>query len=134
MPFKPTHLNIIFISVKFMGEMTGREKIMLLKKSHVFVLPTTTEGTPLVVAEAMACKIPVIASNVGGIGEMVPYKKHLVDGADIEGFVCKIEELLKSSDLRKRLGSRGRKFVENKLNWDKISGQYEKFFKEVLKK
>ena len=121
-------------NVKFMGEMTGREKIMLLKKSHVFVLPTTTEGTPLVVAEAMACKIPVIASNVGGIGEMVPYKKHLVDGADIEGFVCKIEELLKSSDLRKRLGSRGRKFVENKLNWDKISGQYEKFFKEVLKK
>jgi len=120
--------------VKFLGEKVGRKKIELIKKSHLLVLPTTTEGSPLVIAEAMACKVPVVASNVGGISEMITNSGYLVNGGDVKGFSNRIEKILTNDSLRRRLGEVGRKIADEKFDWNKIADKYEDFFNKILQK
>ena len=121
-------------TVKFLGEIVGKKKIKLLRKSWILVLPSTTEGSPLAIAEAMACRIPVVASNVGGISEMIIKSGYLVNGYNIKDFTNKIKKLLINRNLRIKIGDAGRRLVETKLNWNKIASEYEDFFEDTLQK
>ncbi|NYZ74257.1 glycosyltransferase family 4 protein [Candidatus Micrarchaeota archaeon] len=120
-------------SVEFTGEVSEAEKITLLKKSHILVLPSTTEGCPLVLIEAMACSVPVVASNVGGIPEITKKNGVLVDGKGDE-FAEKIGKLLEDEKARERMGRAGRKRVEEELNWDSVTARYLEFFGSFVKK
>lgn len=58
-------------NVQFVGKKEGIELIKEYKSSHVFVLPSSSEGQPLSILEALVCNLPIVATNVGGIPEMV---------------------------------------------------------------
>jgi glycosyltransferase involved in cell wall biosynthesis len=92
----------------------------LLAASQVFVLATRSEGLPLTVLEAMAAGLPVVASRVGGIPELVVDGETglLVPPGDPVGLADAIARLLDDRRLRERLGAAGRSRVEQHFGRD----------------
>jgi glycosyltransferase involved in cell wall biosynthesis len=89
----------------------GAGKGAFMRSLDVFVLPSLTEGTPNCVAEAMAHGLPVIASNVGGIPDMItPETGLLVPPRDARALAEAMTRLASDASLRARMGraSRGR--------------------------
>ena len=84
----------------------------------VFVLPSMTEGTPLALLEAMLYGIPVVASNVGGVPEIVKseYNGILVNPGDTKGLADAICLLCENRELRTTLGKEARETVQTRYN------------------
>ena len=84
-----------------------------LKSIDVFLLSSLWEGFGYVLIEAMASKKPVISLNLSNEAEVVKdqHTGYLIDEGNIEGFAEKIELLARNRDLRKEIGERGRKRV-----------------------
>ncbi len=119
-------------NVEFLGTISEERKVELLKKSHILVLPSTTEGCPLVVLEAMACGTPVVASAIGGIPEIISGSGLLVEGEGRE-FAQKMDILLSDKELRDKMGRHGRQMAETKYNWDKVTDEYLEFYGRFVK-
>ena len=64
-------LNLLDTSVFFRGEIPYADVAKEMQRSHVFVLNSNIENSPCVIGEALCCGLPVIATNVGGIPELV---------------------------------------------------------------
>jgi glycosyltransferase involved in cell wall biosynthesis len=97
----------------------------VLAASDVFVLPTLTEALPTVLAEAMASRLPIIASAVGGVPEMVTDGENgrLVHSARPNELSNVCVELLSNPKLRDRMTQRGWEIVNDKFN---VEGQVER--------
>lgn len=80
-----------------------------LALADVFVLPSHSEGSPNALLEAMAVGVPVVATSVGGIPDMVESEKNalLVEDRDVSGLAEAIERILRDLQLRERLTSAG---------------------------
>jgi glycosyltransferase involved in cell wall biosynthesis len=102
----------------------------LLAASDIFVLPTLTEALPTVLAEAMAAKLPIIASRVGGIPEMINDGENgcLVEPQDLTGLAFACIHLLRDPEKRLIMGAAGWNIVNQKFNIerqvDKLEGLY----------
>lgn len=93
-----------------------------LKAFDIFVLPSIKEGLPYILLEAGLARLPVVATNVGGIPEIIENQKTglLVNPANPEEIRENVEELINSAELRNRLsfdlwGEINRKFNFNKM-------------------
>lgn len=76
-----------------------------LINSDIFVLPSIYEGMPMTIIEAMAVGLPVVASNVGGIPDMIKDNKNgLLCGTDIDSIYYCILRLIKDNSLRETIG------------------------------
>ena len=95
-------------AVELAGE--RRDVPALLASGDVFVLSSRSEGAPISILEAMAAGLPVVASDVGGVGELVVDGETglLVPPADPARLADALERLLGDSALRRRLGAAGR--------------------------
>jgi len=105
--------------------------------ADIFVLPSYREPFGIVVAEAMACQLPVIASNKGGIPEIVKNGKSgiLVPIKDSESITNAINILFADKNLREKMGRFGREIVLKNFTWGiatkRILAQYEDIIKKV---
>ncbi len=105
----------------------------ILKKSEFFVMASRWEGFGMVHAEALACRLPVIATNCSaGPKEII---RHNVDGflvlnEDVETLATTMEHLMCDSAERQRLASRAMEVTE-RFNLDRILQNWEKLFEEV---
>ena len=96
----------------------------VLPKADIFCLPTRLDMSPFVLAEAMAAGVPVVASRIGGIPDLVAEEETglLVSPDDDDGFVRALERLCSDSGLRYRMSLTGRKrareFFDGKSNFD----------------
>lgn len=105
------------------------------QNATIFILPSYYEGSPTVLLEAMACGVPVIATRVGGIPELIKDGKTglLVPPGDPKALAEAIVYLLDNEKERRRLGKNGRKLVEKNHSIDKMVKKYLDIYKEVQK-
>jgi len=118
--------------VRFLGE--RGDFIDLLRQSDVFLLPSQTESFGLAALEAMACGVPVVASDVGGVSEVV------VDGetgflaapGDIAGMSRHARQLLTDEPLRHRMSREARRLAETQFRLGPAVDRYEAVYRRVL--
>lgn len=94
---------------KLHGWQAGEEKLRILHEADLLVLPSYAEAFGIVLLEAMASGLPVVATRVGGIPEVVVDGVHgeLVDAGDVAGLANALARLCRSSALRSRYGRAG---------------------------
>ena len=100
--------------VEFTGEVSREKLFNLFSEATIFLFPTTAEAQGLVVAEAMAFGLPVIASTIEPITEMVNVEEGsaiLTDPYDIPSMTHAIVKLLKDSSLRQAMAEKGKKLA-----------------------
>lgn len=111
--------NNLLSNVELVGLKLGDEKLLLLKSSRLFLCPSYYESFAIVIAEAMACGLPVVAYNLP-IYEGI-YGKNIVrvQLGNIHQFADAVITFLDDNNLRKTFGLDSEKFVD-RYNWDKI--------------
>lgn len=99
---------------EFLGYRAMDEVPALLDAADLLVLPSFAEGLPVVLMEALAARIPVIASRVAGVQELVEDGEtgYAIPAGDLESLIARMDQLLGDPALRARLGAAGRARVE----------------------
>ncbi len=84
------------------------------ERADILTLPSWSEGSPNVILEAMAAGIPVVATRVGGIPDLVSDGQtgYLVEAGDEDALVERLRQLIGDRELRERLGAAGREKVK----------------------
>jgi len=105
----------------------------ILRQATIFVRPSTLEGLPLTVLEAMACALPVIATPVGGTPEIVHHGEQglLVPVADETALATAILKLLDDPAAAVEMGRRGRETVVHGYGWENVVARTEEVYREV---
>lgn len=108
----------------FAGYRNQEEVGEYLRKSDIFILPSFAEGVPVSLMEAMAAGIPVIATNVGGVAELVESERTglLVPPADSAALAEAIARYQDDPELRRRVAAQGRERVIQQYNVE-VEGQ-----------
>jgi len=107
-----------------------------MRQATVFVRPSTLEGMPLTVLEAMASGLPVIATPVGGTPELIEdgINGYLVPVDDHVALANSIVRLLDDPLMGKSMGQRGRELVEANHTWDAMAVQTERVYLEEVRR
>ena len=105
----------------------------LLQKSDVFVLPSSVEGLPNALLEAMSCGLAVITTRVGGNAEIIEdgINGLLIEPDNPKQLTNTLMKVLKDQNLVEKLGLNARKTIEDGFSIDRITTEHEKLYKEL---
>lgn len=108
------------------------DAIELMKASDMLILPSKIEGLPGVILEALSCGIPVIASDVGGISDVIINGEngYCLKEQKIDSFIKAIENLLDNTTILNEFVSNGKQLVEEQFYMDKVSRQFIDIYKK----
>jgi len=128
-PYKEKIIPILekYSNFKWLGSLQYPTEVRkFLSEIDVYALASGIDMSPLTLQEAQLMKKPVIATNVGGIPELMENDEtgFLVEKGDYKGWIDKISVLLNNQDLCKSMGSAGRHFIEKKFSWDIIARKF----------
>ena len=113
-------------------EFTGFENSLdWYPKLDVFVLSSLSEGLPLTILEALSFGVPCVATDVGGVSEILE-EEFLVQKWDHEGLAEKICRLLENPAKRRRIGIEGRELVETKFSLSRMVQEYRELYEEMI--
>jgi glycosyltransferase involved in cell wall biosynthesis len=116
----------------FLGE---REEIpQLLSCMDIFVLPSLREGFPNTILEAMASSLPVVATDVGGVRELIIPSEtgFIVPPANLSALYDSLSKLTQDKDLRYKMGNAGYERVKE-FSIDKMAKETENLYQELIK-
>jgi L-malate glycosyltransferase len=120
--------------VEFVGKQPQSQVRDYLSAADLFLLPSESESFGLSALEAMACEVPIIATRVGGVPEVVEEGGcgYLFEVGDVIGMANTTLMILKDEEERKRLGRRGREIAITRFATEKIIPQYEELYRKVI--
>jgi len=104
--------------------------------ADIFLLPSELESFGLAALEAQACEVPVIATRIGGLPEVINDGEsgYLSDVGDVEKMTRDTIALLKDEDRRRSFGERGRELAVQRYSTSKIIPQYIAFYEKIVSK
>jgi L-malate glycosyltransferase len=110
------------------------ETMKILQQSKLLIVPSRQESLPQVIKEAFYLKVPVIATNVGGISELVEHNQTgiLVPSENPEKLKIAINDLLEDFELQKLLKENAYNFILEYFTWEKLLPKYIKFYNNLL--
>jgi len=113
-------------TIKFCTDLPWDETMKILKASQMLVVPSRTESIPQVIKEAFYLKVPVIATNVGGIPELVVHQETgiLVPPEDPEKLKIAINNLLDNEESRRNFANNAFEFINKNFSWDVLLEKY----------
>ena len=125
--------------VDFRGRVSDDALRLAYASADAFVLPSVldarqdTEGLGVVLLEAMNYGVPVIASDIGGITDIVQHEKTglLVPPGDEAALASALSRVLTDSTFGRTLGAAGRHRLEDAFSWDRIVDQWENVYRRV---
>ena len=117
-----------------LGWADEEKKAKLLTEADIMVLPSYREGLPMVILEGMVYRLPVVSTGVGGIPEIIVDGENgfLVRPGDISGLKNSIINLLNNDNLRKKMGEKNRKIVEENFNIKNVALKLADEYEELL--
>lgn len=120
--------------VQFVGKQPQSQIRDYLSAADLFLLPSQSESFGLSALEAMACEVPVIATRVGGVPEVLEEDGcgYMFEIGDVDGMAEAALRVLGSDSLRERLGQRGREIAVTRFTTEQIIPQYEELYKSVI--
>lgn len=120
-------------SVIFVGKISPENIQKFYQMADIFVLPSYTEGLPLVVIEAMACGLPVIASKVGGIPEVISDSENgfLVQPQKEDVLKVKLETLVTDPNLREQFGKFSMQIIDDEFNIEYKIKRFIRIYKDL---
>jgi len=125
-----TELKFEPTEVKILGYQTQEQLVSLYKSVDVFVFPSLYEGFGLPPLEAMACGVPVVASNRGALPEVLGDAALYINPEDVEDIAKGMQKVLEDAALRNTLIQRGYEQVK-KYSWERAARQVLGIYNEV---
>jgi L-malate glycosyltransferase len=120
--------------IRFLGKQEPVEEILSI--ADVFLMPSGSETFGLAALEAMACNVPVVASNIGGLPELITDGEtgFLCPLGDVDAFTDRVRAILLDQDLHERMGSAGRRVAVEKFDVKQVIPLYEAYYERVIEK
>jgi glycosyltransferase involved in cell wall biosynthesis len=121
-------------NVRFLGEVDHDRIPELLRQSSVLLLPSFIEGLPTCCLEALASGTAVVASDTGGVSEIIQEGQtgFLCPRGDLDAFADRVVLLLRNPDLARRLGRNGRALVEHLYSWTRVAEVTERLYEGLV--
>ncbi len=121
---------------QFLGWMANKDLPPYFRGCAVSVIPSLEEGFGIPAAEAMGCETPVVASDAGGLPEVVEngVTGFVVPKGDADALAAAIDRLLADVDLRKQMGKAGRARALARFDWDRTVEQFNLVYEKVIAK
>jgi glycosyltransferase involved in cell wall biosynthesis len=119
--------------VIFVGKIPNKKVPDYMAIADVFVLPSLSEGLPLVILEAMASGLPIIATRIGGLPEIIENGNNgfLVQPKNPKEIAEKLKLLLYNRELVEKMSQNNKKKAMN-YSWEKIVYQLEEIYRRVI--
>lgn len=120
--------------VVYCTNVSWKEAMTVLKASSLLVIPSRMESIPQVIKEAFYLKIPIVATNVGGMPELIQDNVNglLVTPENPEQLLETINKLLGDREAAKRFSEAGYDFVIKNLTWEVLLPKYIKFYEDLV--
>ncbi len=128
------HNHGIEHSVHFLGKQDNIEKLISI--ADLLLLPSDTESFGLVALEAMACEVPVVASKVGGLPEVITdgVEGFLVEARNTQLMAERSLAILADERVRDTMGKRSREKARSRFCSTQIIPSYEEYYREVIER
>ncbi|RZD48485.1 MAG: glycosyl transferase family 1 [Thaumarchaeota archaeon] len=128
-PYRDRILPVLekYDNFKWLGSLQYPDKVReYLTEIDIYALVSGIDMSPLTLQEAQLMKKPVVATNVGGIPELMQNNEtgFLVEKGNSEKWIEKLSILIDDKRKREDMGTNGRKFVEEKFSWGKIAKEF----------
>ena len=138
-PYRDKILSILgkYDNFKWLGNLQYPDKVReYLTEIDVYALVSGIDMAPLTLQEAQLMKKPVVATNVGGIPELMKNNEtgFLVEKGDYKDWIKKLTLLINDKKLAETMGSSGRKFVEDNFSWERMAKRFLKIVQENIDK
>jgi len=120
-------------AVRFPGFLDSRAKSEELSQADIYINTNRVDNMPVSVVEACACGLPVVATNVGGIGRLLTHEKTglLVESGDAVQMADAVIRLVRDSELAARLSLNGRELAE-RSDWNTVRAKWDEVFDDLV--
>ena len=117
--------------ILFIGRVSDKELVQIYNQAEIFVYPSLFEGFGLPPLEAMACGLPVIASDSSSLKEVIGNAGILIPPDDFKEISKQISYILKNEKIKKKLKEKSLKQAQ-KFSWEKTARETLKIYKEIM--
>ena len=120
--------------VVYCTNMKWEDAMKILKESSVLVVPSRMESLPTIIKEAFFLKVPVVATNVGGIPEMITHNENgfLIEPTNKEEMISTINNILVNQESTQKIIDNAYEFVNKNMTWNTVLPRYIDFYENLL--